>query len=554
MVSPTEIANMAFAPTADSLNQTNQFYSQLALQRAAQQQNQKLQQDKVNDQFNSELLNKIAASGTPADEVIINEGNLAMKAIADFGKANPRASDQMKREYARQVVAPVMAKNQMAKSAFDELKARESLTAKEYPFLNLPNYRKAFSQKFIYDNEGNVKKDFDLSVLNDPDLDLGNIDNLERFTNESALNPLVQKMYKDGMQPSARAEQVTDDRGNIVDVKYKAIPNIQKLNADASGIEFNTNLVNVGDKTYETFSDEIDNPFKDDPKFEIAKRKLIKTLKSENEALGEAPQSVVDAIATTELTKRFASSEASDINKSYSTQSMINTERQRAISNARDAERDARARRAELRNIETHKKNIANSKYEPQGIYSAIVAGTMRNKEGDALIPEEQARINKAYGIPFSKDIYNAIMPSLSEDSKQTLKSIADKSGNIPIAKASSILKMVDLSAAKGGMLTDFNRMQPYKLYSITNNDNNEVTLARVYYTVDDKGKPIIDDGTEIDVNGKIKEGTKGSKNPYQVIKNNEDEMLYIQSQFKGTPQRVLEQEINPMLTSNEVE
>ena len=544
MVSPTEIANMAFAPRADALNQTTQFYTQLAAQQQAQRASRELQDAKLTQDFNKDLLDRIAASGTPADEIIINESNEAMNRIAQFGKDNPRASRQQKEEYARQVTLPIIAKSQMAKSAFDELKAREALAAKEMPYVDLSQYRKDFAKNFMYDEQGQPRQNFNMAALGDPNLDLTNIDVQERYANEAALNPLMAKMYKEQLQPSTQTTQVRDAMGNIVDVKYKGIPNIQKLNADANALEFNTNFVNVGDKVYETFPEEIANPFENDPKFKIAQKRLVKILKSDNEALKEAPESVVNSIATTELTKRFASGETADITRSYDTQKMINQEKQRAKSNAFRAEQLAIAKRGDLRNAEKHRKAMKEQPFTPEGVYSTIVSGTLRNKDGQPLVKEAQTEIVKKYGIPLDIEAYNAVLPYLS---KETKDEAARLMATGDVGKMQSLVKMVDLSAANKGQFNDYSKRAAYRLISTIDNNTGKPYLVKIYPPqpeLDAAGNPILDE----------KNNAKMRNLPPEYVKDIDGELLYLGDQMKGTSQKMKEEVITPIILSEETE
>jgi hypothetical protein len=544
MVSPTEIANMAFAPRADALNQTTQFYTQLAAQQQAQRASRELQDAKLTQDFNKDLLDRIAASGTPADEIIINESNEAMNRIAQFGKDNPRASRQQKEEYARQVTLPIIAKSQMAKSAFDELKAREALAAKEMPYVDLSQYRKDFAKNFMYDEQGQPRQNFNMAALGDPNLDLTNIDVQERYANEAALNPLMAKMYKEQLQPSTQTTQVRDAMGNIVDVKYKGIPNIQKLNADANALEFNTNFVNVGDKVYETFPEEIANPFENDPKFKIAQKRLVKILKSDNEALKEAPESVVNSIATTELTKRFASGETADITRSYDTQKMINEEKQRAKQNARADEQLAIAKRRDLRDAARHENIMKENPFTPMGDLSLIVSGTLEEK-GRPLIENSRKILAKKYGIPTDNEAYTAVLPYLSKETKQEANDLITK-GNI--AQVGSLVKMVDLSAANKGKFDDYTKRAAYRLISVTDNNTNKVHLIKLYPSqpeIDAAGNPKTDKKT----------GEVIMRNlPPEYVKDIEGQMLYLQNQMLGTPQKVKEEIVTPYTISPEEE
>jgi hypothetical protein len=545
MVSPTEIANMAFAPRADALNQTTQFYTQLAAQQQAQRASRELQDAKLTQDFNKDLLDRIAASGTPADEFIINQSNEAINKIAQFGKDNPRASRQQKEEYAVQTMLPVIANKEIAKSAYEELKAREALTGKAAPYLNLSQYRKDFTKDLIYDEQGQPRQRLNMAALSNPSLDLTNIDVQEKYVNEAALSPIMQKMYKEGLQPLEQTEQVADELGKIVDVKYKAIPKIQKLSAGAKGIEFNTNFVNVGGKVYETFPAEIENPFENDPAFKLQKRILLKSLKADNEALREAPESVADAIATTEITKRFASGEGSGVtSKTYGYQSMLDLERQRAKQNARADEQLAIAKRRDLRDAARHENIMKENPFTPMGDLSLIVSGTLEEK-GRPLIENSRKILAKKYGIPTDNEAYTAVLPYLSKETKQEANDLITK-GNI--AQVGSLVKMVDLSAANKGKFDDYTKMAAYRLISVTDNNTNKVHLIKLYPSqpeIDAAGNPKTDKKT----------GEVIMRNlPPEYVKDIEGQMLYLQNQMLGTPQKVKEEIVTPYTISPEEE
>jgi hypothetical protein len=545
MVSPTEIANMAFAPRADALNQTTQFYTQLAAQQQAQRASRELQDAKLTQDFNKDLLDRIAASGTPADEIIINESNEAMNRIAQFNKENPRASRQQKEENARQTILPVIANKEIAKSAFDELKAREALAAKEMPYVDLSQYRKDFAKNFMYDEKGQPRQSFNMAALGDPNLDLANIDVQEKYVNEAALNPIMQKIYKEGLQPSEQTEQVTDELGKIVDVKYKAIPKIQKLSAGAKGIEFNTNFVNVGDKVYETFPAEIENPFENDPAFKLQKRILLKSLKADNEALREAPESVADAIATTEITKRFASGEGSGVtSKTYGYQSMLDLEKQRARQNARADEQLAIAKRNDLRDAEKHKKSMEDNPYTPEGDYSLIVSGTIETN-GKPLIENSKKILAKKYGIPTDATAYNAVLPYLSKETKEEVQSLIK---NNKVGQVQSLVKMIDLSAANKGKFDDYNKRAAYRLISVTDNNTGKVHLVKIY-----PPQPEIDPATDQPKLNKKQEVIMRNLPP-EYVKDIEGQMLYLQNQMTGTKQKTKEEIITKYIVPSEEE
>lgn len=545
MVSPTEIANMAFAPRADALNQTTQFYTQLAAQQQAQRASRELQDAKLTQDFNKDLLDRIAASGTPADEFIINQSNEAINKIAQFGKDNPRASRQQKEEYAVQTMLPVIANKEIAKSAYEELKAREALTGKAAPYLNLSQYRKDFTKDLIYDEQGQPRQRLNMAALSNPSLDLTNIDVQEKYVNEAALNPIMQKMYKEGLQPSEQTEQVTDELGKIVDVKYKAIPKIQKLSAGAKGIEFNTNFVNVGDKVYETFPAEIENPFENDPAFKLQKRILLKSLKADNEALREAPESVADAIATTEITKRFASGEGSGVtSKTYGYQSMLDLEKQRARQNARADEQLAIAKRNDLRDAEKHKKSMEDNPYTPEGDYSLIVSGTIETN-GKPLIENSKKILAKKYGIPTDGAAYTAVLPYLSKETKEEIKSLIK---NNKFGEVQSLVKMIDLSAANKGQFDDYSKRAAYRLISVTDNNTGKVHLVKTY-----PPQPEIDPATDLPKLNSRKEVIMRNLPP-EYVKDIEGQMLYLQNQMTGTKQKTKEQIITKYIVPSEEE
>jgi hypothetical protein len=543
MVSPTEIANMAFAPRADALNQTTQFYTQLAAQQQAQRASRELQDAKLTQDFNKDLLDRIAASGTPADELIINQSNEAINRIAQFNKENPRASRQQKEENARQIILPVIANKEIAKSAYEELKAREALTGKAAPYLNLSQYRKDFTKDLIYDEQGQPRQRLNMAALSNPSLDLTNIDVQEKYADDAALSPLMYKMYKEQLQPSEQNKQATDNLGRV-DLTYKAIPEFQRLNADATAVEFNTMPIKVGDKVYETFPEGIGNPFENDPKFKIAQKRLVKTLKEENPSFGDAPESLVNSVAMTQLTKRYASGESTKVDRSYEAQKMINDEKNRARQNARADERLAIARRADLRSAESHEKIMKENPFTPMGDLSLIVSGTLEEK-GRPLIENSRKILAKKYGIPTDNEAYAAVLPYLSKETKQEANDLITK-GNI--AQVGSLVKMVDLSAANKGKFDDYTKRAAYRLISVTDNNTNKVHLIKLYPSqpeIDAAGNPKTDKKT----------GEVIMRNlPPEYVKDIEGQMLYLQNQMLGTPQKVKEEIVTPYTISPEEE
>ena len=57
--------------------------------------------------------------------------------------------------------------------------------------------------------------------------------------------------------------------------------------------------------------------------------------------------------------------------------------------------------------------------FTPEGIYSTIVSGTLRNKSGEPLKKEALTEITKKYSIPTDGSVYNAILPHLSKETKE---------------------------------------------------------------------------------------------------------------------------------------
>jgi hypothetical protein len=533
MVSPTEIANMAFAPRADALNQTTQFYTQLAAQQQAQRASRELQDAKLTQDFNKDLLDRIAASGTPADELIINQSNEAINRIAQFNRENPRASRQQKEENARQIILPVIANKEIAKSAYEELKAREALTGKTAPYLNLSQYRKDFTKDLIYDEQGQPRQRLNMAALSNPSLDLTNIDVQEKYADDAALSPLMYKMYKEQLQPSEQTDKTTDKRIGQVDLTYKAIPEFQRLNADATKVEFNTMPIKVGDKVYETFPEGIGNPFENDPKFKIAQKRLVKTLKEENSSFNDAPESLVNSVAMTQLTKRYASGETTKVDRSYETQKTIDLERQRARQNARADEQLAMQREANLRNRDLHERKMKEEPFTPTGIWHKMVVGTIKDEGGNFQSTDAKADLINRYPAQFSEKVWTAIKNSLDNDTRRELSKLKNEKGNIPVSEIQKMIKFVDLSAANKGYFTDYNLMKKYKLIGAYDENADDLKMVRVY-----------EEGTD--------EKT-GKTIPSKVVpvKKNANEILYIEDQMKGTPQKIKETVLEPIVNQS---
>jgi hypothetical protein len=537
MVSPTEIANMAFAPRADALNQTTQFYTQLAAQQQAQRASRELQDAKLTQDFNKDLLDRIAASGTPADELIINQSNEAINRIAQFNRENPRASRQQKEENARQIILPVIANKEIAKSAYEELKAREALTGKTAPYLNLSQYRKDFTKDLIYDEQGQPRQRLNMAALSNPNLDLTNIDVQEKYADDAALSPLMYKMYKEQLQPSEQTDKTTDKRIGQVDLTYKAIPEFQRLNADATKVEFNTMPIKVGDKVYETFPEGIGNPFENDPKFKIAQKRLVKTLKEENPSFNDAPESLVNSVAMTQLTKRYASGETTKVDRSYETQKTIDLERQRARQNARADEQLAMQREANLRNRDLHERKMKEEPFTPTGIWHKMVVGTIKDEGGNFQSTDAKADLINRYPAQFSEKVWTSIKNSLDNDTRKELIKLKNKNGNIPVSEIQKMIKFVDLSAANKGYFMDYNLMKKYKLIGAYDENADDLKMVRVY-----EEESVTDDKTGV---------IKVIPAKIVPVKKNANEILYIEDQMKGTPQKIKETVLEPIVNQS---
>ena len=541
MVSPTEIANMAFAPRAESLNQTNQFYTQLAAQQQAQNNSRKMQEAKLAQDFDKDLLERIAASGTPADEIIINESNDAMNKIAQFGKENPRASRQQKEQYARQVTLPIIAKKQMAKSAFDELKSREALVAKEMPFVDLSQYRKDFAKNFMYDEQGKPRQSFNMAALNDPNLDLSNIDVAERYANESALSPMVQKMYQDRFQPTEGFYQGTDNQGKLIDVKYAATP-LQKVKADLSGLELDVNQTSVGDKVYDILPQEKVGILAGDPRYEIAKRKEISRLKTDNQALNDAPIEVVEGIAAAELAKRFGGSEKSIFNVNYDRQKTADLEAYRAQQLALQRRSLSLREQQFAFNKEKVAQQLKEDPYSPKGIYYTIT-GASKYKDGAPLSQEAEDIVLTKYRTPFEPNVYEVTKDFLSKETKSKINKLPkNEDGRIKTNLVSPFVSMVDLSAStKDGLFMDKQKMKPYKLYSVYDNEGGvEPKMVKVYYT------PAVKNKVTGQLDPAMPEGDP------MLVKDPKQELLTIGDYFNDTKAQVKEQIITPQIMDEE--
>lgn len=532
MISPTEVANMAFVPTDQSLNQTNQFYAQLAAQKEARKDAQRLQEQSAEINFNNKLLEQIGASNTPADEVLINEGNKIIGDISKYAKDNPRASMGQKAEYARQALAPYLSKKEMAKSVFGQLEASTKEQAKMYPYANLANYKKDVARDILYDAQGNERPSLNMAALQDPRYNLSDVNVLEKYADDSALEPLLQKSYKEGLPLEERMFATKDPQGLMVDITTKANP-LQRLNKDLSGLELNTVPVDVNGKIYEVLPFDVNIPIENKPEYQIAKRRTIKNLIGKDPNLANADEDFLSSLADTELAKRYSLSENTKIDKDYKRQEMADAKAYK--------EQDLALRKKALSlreqqfafNKEKIAQQIKDDPYSPKGIYYTITGAT-KYKDGAPLSQEAEDLVFAKYGIPFDETIYNAILPSLSAETKQKITNQVAKGNISPIT---GLVKMVDLSAStKDGLFMDRQKMKPYKLYSVYENVGGIAPkMVKVYYTAKN---PITG-----------RQEVEGEPIP---IKEPKQELLTIGDQIMGTTQSVKEQVVIPQIMDTE--
>jgi hypothetical protein len=183
--------------------------------------------------------------------------------------------------------------------------------------------------------------------------------------------------------------------------------------------------------------------------------------------------------------------------------------------------------------------------FTPEGVYSTIVSGTLRNKEGQPLVKEAQIEIAKKYAIPTDGTAYTAVLPYLSKETKDEAKSLIK---NNKVGEVQSLVKMIDLSAANKGQFNDYSKRAAYRLISVTDNNTGKVHLVKIY-----PPQPEIDPVTNAPKLNK--QGEAIMRNiPTEYIKDVEGELLYIADQMKGTSQKIKEEVITPTILSEETE
>lgn len=544
MISPTEVSNMAFVPTDQSLNQTNQFYAQLAAQKDARKDAQRAQDQATEINFNNKLLEQISASNTPADEVLINEGSKIIGDISKYSKDNPRASMGQKAEYARQALAPYLSKKEMAKSVFGQLDNATKEQSKMFPYANLANYKKDVARDILYDEQGNQRATYNMAALQDPKYNLSDVNVLERYADDAALEPLLQKAYKEGMPLQESLIQTKDAQGKMIDIKTKASP-FQRLSSDLSKLELNTVPVNVNGKVYEVLPFDMNIPIQDKPEYEIKKRRTIKNLVKNDPNLADADEEFLSSLADTELAKRYSLSENTTLTKDYKRQEMADDQAYKAQTLANQRRSLSLREQQFAFNKKRIGEQLKKNPNEPQGIYDAIVGATVYEK-GSPINQDAEHIVLTKYKTPFNKDVYEAAQNYLSQRTKDDINSLPKtKEGRINPSLVSPKVSMADLSASvKGGLFIDRTNMKPYKLYSVyDNNGGVEPKLVKVYYKQARKNK----------ITGENELPTAEGKpillkDPAQA----KQELLLIGDQIVGTSQKQREAQYEPILDNEE--
>lgn len=541
MISPTEVANMAFVPTDQSLNQTNQFYAQLAAQKEARKDAQRAQEQAAEINFNNKLLEQIGASNTPADEVLIDEGNRIIGDISKYAKNNPRASMGQKAEYARQVLAPYLSKKEMAKSVFGQLEASAKEQSKMYPYANLANYKKDVARDILYDESGNPRPTYNMAALQNPKYNLSDVNILEKYADDTALEPLLQKSYKEGLPLEERVFATKDPQGLMVDVTTKANP-LQRLNKDLSSLELNTVPVDVNGKIYEVLPFDVNIPIANKPEYQIAKRRVIKNLINKDANLVNADEDFLSSLADTELAKRYSLSENTKIDKDYKRQEMADAkaykEQQLALQR-----RSLSLREQQFAfNKEKVAKQLKDDPYSPKGIYYTIT-GASKYKDGAPLSQEAEDIVLTKYRTPFDPKVYDATKDFLSKETKSKINKLPkNEDGRIKTSLVSPFVSMVDLSAStKDGLFIDKQKMKPYKLYSVYDNEGGiEPKMVKVYYT------PAVKNKVTGQLDPAMPEGDP------MLVKDPKQELLTIGDYFNDTKAQVKEQIITPQIMDEE--
>jgi hypothetical protein len=295
--------------------------------------------------------------------------------------------------------------------------------------------------------------------------------------------------------------------------------------------------IKVGDKVYETFPEGIGNPFENDPKFKIAQKRLVKTLKEENPSFNDAPESLVNSVAMTQLTKRYASGETTKVDRSYETQKTIDLERQRARQNARADEQLAMQREANLRNRDLHERKMKEEPFTPTGIWHKMVVGTIKDEGGNFQSTDAKADLINRYPAQFSEKVWTSIKNSLDNDTRKELIKLKNKNGNIPVSEIQKMIKFVDLSAANKGYFMDYNLMKKYKLIGAYDENADDLKMVRVY-----EEESVTDDKTGV---------IKVIPAKIVPVKKNANEILYIEDQMKGTPQKIKETVLEPIVNQS---
>jgi hypothetical protein len=190
-----------------------------------------------------------------------------------------------------------------------------------------------------------------------------------------------------------------------------------------------------------------------------------------------------------------------------------------------------------LRNRDLHERKMKEEPFTPTGIWHKMVVGTIKDKDGNFQSTDAKADLINRYPAQFSEKVWTSIKNSLDSDTRKELSKLKNKKGNIPVSEIQKMIKFVDLSAANKGSFMDYNLMKKYKLIGAYDENADDLKMVRVY-----------EEETVTD------EKTKEEKIiPSRVVpvKKNANEILYIEDQMKGTPQKIKETVLEPIVNQS---
>lgn len=523
MATPTEIANM-YAQDTSGIESSNRFYAQLRAQKKAQEEQQKLQRDKFEYETVSDI-GSFAPTNTAWDEKGSQKQQELMQKYVELGKKNPNMTPAERKQIIYPEIVKLSQWGQKAKQADAQIKPLLDMADKEMPWVDKRKLRETVYKKAFYDENGNL--------LDEPnsrwtaEVDLDNPEFAEQVANFDALPLMEQKKMKSLYAPQSRTYSGDGKTTpNYIVKQY----DFEEFDPSTKQVKLMTNKVRGGNTEFDVLKEQALPFVPSDMGAKLAMRNIKREL-LQNKDFNQLPDDVQSDVAMAEYMKRFGKSEASGEVKEDLTDIRENRKmQQQDFANKMALERLGIAQQANLRSAEKHAKAMKEQPNTPEGVYSTIVAGTLRNKDNDALIPEAQTEIAKKYGTTFNKSVYNAVLPNLSKETKSKIIKAAGGGGKpVSIDKIKGLVKMVDLSAANGGFFTDPFTQEKYKLISTIDNTTNDVVLSKIYQ-VEDLSKP------------------KGAympnpDKPVQVIKNPDQELMLIGDQLKRKSDKILEEQ-----------